>query len=301
MARTYGTRGLALTLVVGLLGLVGTSSVSAATQVGATFAPSIDCGPPYTRTAIQRSSPSAQYVVPSAGVITSWSVQSGPNPVSQMKLKLARPAGGDLFTIVAESAVQTPIANATSNFTTRIPVSGGEILGRSSVFGSGPVDDCEYQTFAPGLGNVMGQLDGSDAAVNTTHSFSTAPNDQLDVLATLEPDADGDGFGDETQDSCPSDAAIQAPCVAPETTITKGPKSKTKKKAAEFEFSSSVPGSTFECKLDDNIGFADCTSPLDVKVGKGKHTFQVRAIAPGGVVDPTPATADWKVKKKKKK
>ncbi|HYU59194.1 MAG TPA: hypothetical protein VEK39_00400 [Solirubrobacterales bacterium] len=83
----------------------------------------------------------------------------------------------------------------------------------------------------------------------------------------------------------------------PDTQITKGPKKKTKKKKATFEFSSTVAGSTFECKLDDGP-FEPCTSPHDVKAKKGKHSFEVRATA-GGQTDPTPATDSWKVKKKK--
>ena len=31
--------------------------------------------------------------------------------------------------------------------------------------------------------------------------------------ADVEPDADGDGFGDETQDQCPSDKATHGACA----------------------------------------------------------------------------------------
>ena len=47
--------------------------------------------------------------------------------------------------------------------------------------------------------------------------------------------------------------------------------------------------------------FEPCTSPEDVKVKKGKHTFEVRATDAAGNTDPTPATQSWTVKKKKKK
>ena len=86
----------------------------------------------------------------------------------------------------------------------------------------------------------------------------------------------------------------------PETQITNGPKKKTKKKQATFEFSSSEPGSTFECKLDSGQ-FEPCGSPKEYKVKKGKHSFSVRAKDAAGNVDSTPASVDWKVKKKKKK
>jgi hypothetical protein len=85
----------------------------------------------------------------------------------------------------------------------------------------------------------------------------------------------------------------------PETTLTRGPKAKTKKKRAIFTFISSEPGSSFRCKLD-NGAFEPCTSPDELKVKKGKHHFEVRATAKGQT-DASPATDDWKVKKKRKR
>jgi len=38
------------------------------------------------------------------------------------------------------------------------------------------------------------------------------PTGELLVQAVIEPDADGDGFGDETQDGCPTQSANQGPC-----------------------------------------------------------------------------------------
>ena len=40
-----------------------------------------------------------------------------------------------------------------------------------------------------------------------TTSSETAK--RVNIQATLEPDADGDGYGDETQDLCPSQAATR--------------------------------------------------------------------------------------------
>jgi hypothetical protein len=87
----------------------------------------------------------------------------------------------------------------------------------------------------------------------------------------------------------------------PETLITNGPKDKTRKKTATFEFTGADARliSGFECKLDAGA-FAPCASPYTVKVKKGKHTFQVRAVDQAGNIG-SPATDDWKVKKKRKK
>jgi hypothetical protein len=87
----------------------------------------------------------------------------------------------------------------------------------------------------------------------------------------------------------------------PNATITKGPKNKTKKKTATFEFTGTDTRaiSGFQCKLD-SAAFVPCTSPHTVKVKKGKHTFQVQALDQAGNLG-APATDDWKVKKKRKK
>lgn len=54
--------------------------------------------------------------------------------------------------------------------------------------------------FAPPLVEGQGQRASSDSA------------SELLVAATVEPDADKDGFGDETQDMCPSDPRQQGAC-----------------------------------------------------------------------------------------
>jgi hypothetical protein len=115
-------------------------------------------------------------------------------------------------------------------------------------------------------------------------------------------DSDSDGVGDAC-DPTPLPPTPPSPPPAddtapPDTTITGGPKSKTKKTTASFSFTSTEPASTFECSLN-GATFAPCTSPLAVKGKKGKNSFAVRAKDAAGNVDPTPATDDWKVKKKK--
>jgi hypothetical protein len=143
-------------------------------------------------------------------------------------------------------------------------------------------------------GYVAYDVAGDPPPGSTVNFPFDLPNFQFDLAATVESDCDGDGFGDETQDNDLS------PCPpAPETTITKGPKDKTKKKQATFEFSANEPGATFECSLDGGA-FALCTSPHTVKVKKGKHSFSVRARDAGNNVEGSPATDDWKVKKKRK-
>jgi hypothetical protein len=81
---------------------------------------------------------------------------------------------------------------------------------------------------------------------------------------------------------------------APETTIVKKPKKSSAKRKVKFKFTSSEPGSTFECKLDKAKKFSRCKSPLKKKLKPGKHKFSVRAIDKAGNSDATPAV--WKFK-----
>ena len=83
--------------------------------------------------------------------------------------------------------------------------------------------------------------------------------------------------------------------LAPETTITKGPKKKTTKRRPRFTFASSEFGSTFQCQLDAGQ-FQPCSSPFKPpKLRLGKHKLRVEAIDPAGNVDPTPAVRKFKV------
>jgi hypothetical protein len=86
------------------------------------------------------------------------------------------------------------------------------------------------------------------------------------------------------------------PPAAPDTTITKGPKKKTKKRKPKFKFTSTQAGSTFQCKLDRRA-FVPCSSPFvpSVKLPPGKHVLKVQAIGPTGIADGTPAVRKFKV------
>ena len=76
---------------------------------------------------------------------------------------------------------------------------------------------------------------------------------------------------------------------APDTTITAGPEGTSFDLAPQLAFTSTIAGSTFECRLD-GAAYAACGSPFrSPTLRTGRHTFEVRAISPDGVTDPVPA------------
>jgi len=229
---------------------------------------------------------------PSAGVIVRWRMKIGAGaPTNLARLHTISGNTG----VAVSDQVPVPATAGIFEFPTRIPVSAGQALGLdlTDVFPNPTMvlsaAGGSFDFWAPELG-----------ATETRAPNSAGLGDQLLINADLEPDADNDGFGDETQDCAPDDASRHDDCSPPETSIIKGPKHKTRKRRATFEFASSEPGSTFECSLDAGA-FAPCASPDTLKVKKGKHTFSVRAKDPAGNADGSPASDDWKVKRKRKK
>jgi hypothetical protein len=199
-ARVHGRRSIAPSLAIGLLGLLSPSA-EAATQVGETFTP--NTGPPAGLVVLQSGSPMGEYAMPFAGVVTSWSHHAPASNAAELKFKVARPAAGDSFTIIGEDGPRTFIPGVLNTFPTRIPVLTGDVIGF-------------YIVSDPGGGTSRvtnmhpRHIRGGDPPVGSTLPYAPSGNAlQLDVSATLEPDCDGDGFGDETQDpsvlggSCP--------------------------------------------------------------------------------------------------
>jgi hypothetical protein len=82
--------------------------------------------------------------------------------------------------------------------------------------------------------------------------------------------------------------------LPPQTIIDSGPAPVTNQTDAVFTFHSTEADSLFECRLDGGP-FTSCTSPVAFTVGVGAHLFEVRAIDPEGIGDPTSASRAWTV------
>jgi hypothetical protein len=214
------------------------------------------------------------YEIPSSGVITEWQTRAGYGGGSLALQTLSQDtASVGTFSVLAESAVETPAAETVNTFQTRIPVQAGQLLGLRVVLG-GP--DC---TRAAQLGVDEYQVTPAPDPGSGPVAYPNGAGDEgLNVAATLEPDADGDGFGDETQDGCPRREHRHDDCVKPRVRLGDAPSRETRKTKAKFSFSSNDPKATFRCRIDGRKP-KPCTSPLKVReLSPGRHSFSVRAM-----------------------
>ena len=202
-------------------------SAGAATNLGATFEPQLcSAGTTY----IQTADPGNRYMVPADGVLTSWSYQALDAPQQSIRLKVGRAApGADLttdadVTITAQSESHTPTAGQLNTFSTRVPVKAGDRIGES--FGGTPLDlaGCSRED-----NNFTDHFFSDQVPPGDTETFAEE-NFQQNIAAVWEPDADHDGFGDETQDKCATNAGTQLACPA---TAKKKCKKKKHRRSAE--------------------------------------------------------------------
>jgi hypothetical protein len=148
---------------------------------------------------------------PIAGVVTNVRVRTS-GGATDASIGFVRPTGNPLEFFnpgpdipISVTADATPAGHITELSTQRSIAAGDRIalLGFPAgvkVAVNGPPRDCAFS------------LAGNAAGTTMTYSSSSCNNNEWLVQATVEPDADHDGFGDETQDQCPTDASTQGPC-----------------------------------------------------------------------------------------
>ena len=305
-------RNLSVALAGGLLACASLTvqlSASAVTAaVGQTFAPDAadSCTPRHADTTLEifqtARADGTSYAVPHDGVVTSWAFHGSDAQDTFVTMRVYRPeptgtpnGGPDQFLPVGDGGPVAPRDGDQQFVTlTRIPVKSGDIIGLlGTQFAGLPAGRCAS---TGGIGDTYRFLQGTAPTdVGVVGSYVETSGLKIDVSAVVEPDVDGDGYGDETQDACPRLASTQAPCPVPHTRITRRPASPTTLRQARFRFTSDVVGATFQCRLDAHLPFI-CTSPLTVRVRPGRHTFRVSAHA-NRAADPTPATARWRVRR----
>ncbi len=281
-------------IAAAVLGLGAVRCRASGGDGGGGVSPSAGCGPDTYFQLTSPPAPAVSYAMPSAGVITAWSFQADAAPPSTLRARVQRIVGANSMLTVARSGIEAPAPSVLNAFPTRMSVQAGDVLGLSS--------SVAYACGRGAAGSDRGFTFGDPGPSSTPAPFIAGDLIQLDVSARLEADADNDGYGDETQDFCLLIPAQQAPCpdrAAPETTLSKKPKKRSKSKRAKFVFASE-PGASFRCSIDGKP-FEVCTSPKSYKVKRGTHVFTLFSKDAAGNIDESPVTYAWTVKGKPKK
>lgn len=188
--------------------LVGAPTASAATEVGNNCTGSNSTEPTFTIVQIaQSSSNPLPLTVPAAGVVTKWKSRSAFLKSFLDRLVVLHATGSpNSFLTVGESAYEN-IANGQNAFDARMTVQAGDHFGLSASSPNGAGLFCNTGDPADHMGAFHGNTGGGAPT-----EFSDLPGAAVAVSAVIEPDRDGDGYGDETQDGCPQSAVYQGPC-----------------------------------------------------------------------------------------
>jgi Thrombospondin type 3 repeat/Bacterial Ig domain len=153
-----------------------------------------------TCTFVQEAVTAGQAPGQAEGVITRWRIRSvGPDPAPAVALVVVRrfPAGGtDARILIGKSPAVVPAPDQISPFRARVPIKPGDEIGIEM-----PCCGSQGSFFAPG-----GTMDLWLPALAAGPLLPTFADEAREVLinADVEPDGDGDMYGDETQDNCVS-------------------------------------------------------------------------------------------------
>ncbi|HVO53256.1 MAG TPA: hypothetical protein VMT37_02480 [Solirubrobacterales bacterium] len=208
----------AVAVAIGALGLLGAASASAATEFGDTCIGNGAAPGNYTLTTESDPSSALPITAPVSGIVTQLKVNIdssfSPPPVPSW-IKVLHPTGTPGSFQVTGEAQMTLRSGTLNTANVRMPIQAGDQLG---LYGavvefapgeSGPISFLCGSDHAPGA-EILAH--GGDLLLGETGSFFAAAPEAVPVVARIEPDADGDGYGDETQDKCAQAATLQTAC-----------------------------------------------------------------------------------------
>lgn len=220
-------RNIHLPLIAVSAALATAAPASAATTIGSNLLSranvSIACGTPGEPnsfcTVAQTTMPDRSTVSPVDGVVVRWRIRSA-SP-GTVRLRVLRGAGGGQWQGVATSeagemsAPSSPGEDSTYTFSTRLPIQQGEFIGLDRQRRAGAV----YHGRAGLQSYGLIQFDTPLANGEQRAPDSETHGNELLLNADVEPDQDGDGFGDESQDNCPSIPNDQKTNPCPSTSV----------------------------------------------------------------------------------
>jgi hypothetical protein len=222
---------------------LGAGSASAAENFGSNLDAAATTGPAINTSSVQTTQVTGvtQPLVPAnPGVITLILVRHGPSGADPGTYGFRVLTGSTPNFTATGAPSELPDfawpANDTPGVTSFVPTLGGIAKGipipaggHLGIVRSGGTSGQGAQIGAFGT-TPGGVLHAAPAVHNSGPlGYTNNGNSELLLRYSVEPDADGDGYGDQTQDLCPAQAGTQGACVAPAKT-TKKKKKKCKKR-----------------------------------------------------------------------
>jgi hypothetical protein len=221
-----GARRLALAASVAALGAMALPAAGqAATSFGSPLSKEPNTGPnvpsgrcpqfpsPCTRVGFRFPSANPQeQSAPVSGVVTKFRIRS--LSADQVTFRIARliPQGNDRLatSVGAGPSVTLKGDSSIEEFGARIPIQAGDYVALdSTAIGAlrGESGGTRQYRYSPPLVDGQGPRGSTDTE-----------DEELLLQAVIEPDSDRDGFGDETQDRCPTDPSTSGDCPNPDRT-----------------------------------------------------------------------------------
>ena len=177
--------------------MASASTAGSAVTIGqvAPTTPAVDCGGNQDQLQPTVNSGNAYIVPAGVGAITSWSTEADSDAGQMLTMKVFRKIGDPAtYEVVGHDGPNPLNSGVLNTFPTSVAVMPGDVLGLhvpspgfqscrfsapgdTYLFKGGNLADGQSDVFAPGILNF-----------------------RLNVSAVVEPDCDGDGLGDETQD-----------------------------------------------------------------------------------------------------
>jgi hypothetical protein len=252
-------RALALATVLAAL---GPAAAHGATTVGSDLSktPTMSvCGTACTAFTASKTGGAPSATAPFDGVIVRWRVKTG-SAGANMALRTLRSAGTGSYAGVGATDTQNAAQAGTFTFPARLAVTAGDIIG---------LDDGGGTKIAAGSTTTDVFAFGTKLG-----AFAQIPSKQasreLLVNADIEHDADGDGYGDETQDLCPGDPTRHTTCLS-NLSISVRPEPAPITVGRELAFTVKVsnggPSTAQSVGLTLNVPFS--ATPLSLRAGRG--------------------------------
>jgi hypothetical protein len=163
-------------------------------------------------------------VTPVPGIVTRWTVYTGDvSNGSSLQLRIIEPQGGNNFRMIASGPVETLQAGngqaVQRTFAARVPIAPGQGIGFVKTHPSPGFLEVTMPLAVPApspwaRGHITPPPPDGSSGMATIEDSPGPGSDLFFVLsAEVEPDADADGFGDETQDRCAGSAGTDRGCL----------------------------------------------------------------------------------------